>query len=37
METVMKFHLGCDTRVDDAFKDLQDYFQEADASGTTIW
>jgi len=37
METVMEFHLRSDTRVDDAFKDLQDYFQEADASGTTIW
>jgi len=37
METVMEFHLGRDTGVDDNFKDLQDYFQEADASGASIW
>jgi len=33
METVMELHLLCYPRVDDAFKDFQDYFQEADASG----
>jgi len=33
----MEFHLGFDTRVNDAFNDLQDYFQETNASGTTIW
>jgi len=37
METVVEFHLGFDTRINNAFKDLQDYFQEANASGATIW
>jgi len=33
----MEFHLGFDMRINDAFKDLQDYFQEANASGAIIW
>jgi len=33
----MEFHLGFDTRIDDAFKDFQDSFQEANAPRSSIW